>query len=266
MVLLMLVLAGCSGEVGDAARSPGTVVIDPTLRASGPPLYAVAVGDPAVWVTGEVTPADARIEVVVTSSGGQVAAEGVVQAEGGYFETEVELAAGHNTVTVTATGGDSASETVRLDARYEPSASVEFAFLREVSTGQVVVDYAQWLTGEAASQAAYEDGYIASADEGLPNDFYIRTGTDRSRTLPLSDDVSVWLTSPAAGSITQVEVNLDEWLGLFHDGIPRDPETDSPPAGGSPHNGYLGAGTIGAPYWLVSLDGTVIAIEQQYLP
>jgi hypothetical protein len=88
----------------------------------------------------------------------------------------------------------------------------------------------------------------------------------RLRTLPYDNDVAVWLATPAEGHVTTIEAGLEEWLALFNNGIPWDSETDEMPPGEAPHFGYFGAGTVYAPYWLIILDGEVIAIEQQYIP
>jgi hypothetical protein len=61
-------------------------------------------------------------------------------------------------------------------------------------------------------------------------------------------------------------VDVDEWLDLFDNGSLWDYETNEVPTWEPPHHGYFGAGTVYAPYWLVILDGEVIAVEQQYIP
>lgn len=190
--------------------------------------------------------------------------EGTTTADGSYFTVRAVLAPGWNTVTVTVTS-NGARSSATFEARYEPEADVEFGFLEEVSDSEVVVDYAQWLTGEEAALAAYEDGWIDSVEEGVPNDYYIRNVNPRLRTHPLAEDVAVWLMTSVEGPVGAVEVSLDEWLALFDDGVPWG-EDHEYPSFGPPHHGYLGAASIYAPYWLVLLDGEVIAIEQQYIP
>ncbi len=152
-----------------------------------------------------------------------------------------------------------------LDARYEPKATVELAFLGKVSETEIVADFAQWLTGAEAAQAAYEDGEIASVEEGVPNDYYIRNVNPQLRTLPVAGDVVVWLATSAAGPVSSVKVEMTDWLALYNDGVAwgEDQEAPSPEP---PHFGYFGAGSETTPYWLVILDGEVIAVDQQYRP
>jgi hypothetical protein len=56
-----------------------------------------------------------------------------------------------------------------------------------------------------------------------------------------------------------------EWLALYNDGAPWGEEEEPPPPE-PPHFGFFRAGFETTPYWLVILDGEVIAIEQQYRP
>lgn len=140
-----------------------------------------------------------------------------------------------------------------------------FAFMKRVSTEEIVVDHAQFLTGQEAIDAAVEDG-VTTPEEGVPNDYYIRNPDAQLRTLPLSVDVVVILATPAAGAVGEVRVTLAEWLRLFHDdGTPYDLSTEQPPPVSEPHNGFFGAGW-GAPYWLTIEGDQVSQIRQQYLP
>lgn len=58
-------------------------------------------------------------------------------------------------------------------------------------------------------------------------------------------------------------------FGLFRpDSTPWDPDAgEMPPEPAAPHFGYLGAGTVDAPYWLtVDSSGFFVQIVQQYVP
>jgi len=246
--------------------TPPEVSIDTVLSGPDRAWHSVAVEVPNITVSGFVTPGS-TVRLVVTQPpvDGEIVAEAEATVENDYFYGEVGLAPGRNTVAVIVTGPGGTSETT-LDARYEPDATIEFGYLTQVSASEIVADYAQWLTGDEANQAAFEDGEIPSVEEGVPNGYYIRNVNPRLRTLSLDDDVRVWLATPAEGPVTTIEVGIEEWLGLFNDGMPWDYETDDLPPGEAPHFGYFGAGTVYAPYWLTILDGEVIAIEQQYIP
>jgi germination protein M len=182
-------------------------------------------------------------------------------------DTEVTLAEGPNEIAVVLTGpGGTTTETIHVT--YAPNAEQQIAFLTQVGSDQIVADYVQWLTGDEANQAAFEDGAIGSVDEGVPNDYYIRNTNPQLRTLPLADNALVILQTPAVGSVTGVAVSTDAWLGLFkNDGSPWNYETDVVPDWPAPDYGYFGASMINTPYWL-TLDGNgnVIQIEQQYIP
>lgn len=249
-----------------APATPPELSVDTVLSGPDAAWHSVAVEVPNITVSGFVTP-ESTVTLLATHPpvDGEVVSESEATVENDYFYGEVVLAPGRNTVAVIATGPSGTSE-VTLDARYEPEATIEFGFLNQVSASEIVADYAQWLTGEEANQAAFEDGEIPSVEEGVPNDYYIRNVNPRLRTLPHDDDVRIWLTTSAEGSVTTIEVGLEEWLTIFNDGNPWDYETDEVPPGEAPHFGYLGAGTVYAPYWLIILDEAVIAIEQQYIP
>lgn len=178
----------------------------------------------------------------------------------GAFSTTVRLNPGMNEIAVL----DGATNPV-YTVTYLPGGSVEFAFLTSVAADEVMADYAQWLTGDEADQAAIEDGEIAEG-ESVPNGYYIRNVNPQLRTLTMADGVTFFLPTPAAGPVTMVPVQLDEWLALFaEDGTPRDP--GSVEAYPEPHFGYFGAGTEGFGYWLtLDADGNVVQITGQYRP
>lgn len=240
------------------------LVMDVVASTPTAPWNLGVVGHPGINLSGTVTPG-AEVFLLVTSDAGEVVFEGPATVAGDRFEADVILAKGANTVTVTAAYPD--GETIGVDdVRREMEVAVEFAFLTHVSASEIVADYAQWLTGTEANQAAFEDGVIGSVEEGVPNDYYIRNVNPRLRTLPIAGDVAVWLVSAPAGPVETVAVEVDEWLALFNDGVPWDYETEEPPSFEPPHYDYFGSGVVYAGYWLFIVDGEVVAIERQYVP
>ncbi len=211
---------------------------------------------PRVVVTGSANP-EATITV-----GGLPA-----QREAESFRGEIGLTEGLNTVVI---GSEFRGQTAELsvDLRYLPDATVEFAYLTKVGRTEIVADYAQWLTGAEANQAAFEDGVIGSVEEGVPNDYYIRNVNSQLRTLPVAPDAIVILSTSAQGPVTSTAVSIDDWLTLFkEDGTPWNYDTDTVPEWPEPDYGFFGAGTVYAPYWLtLDATGTVVQIQQQYLP
>ena len=150
--------------------------------------------------------------------------------------------------TTTATASDSstpaaeatssASETaaaVLEDGRH-PGHVVEV----DPAAGTVTVDVVQFLTGDAAASAAAEDG----GEVQPPNDYWIRNQNDLLRTLPVAGGarvVTTTLTAAESGDATEpVEVDLQRLAEL--------------------------PGLEGALFWLTVTDGTVVDLEEQYLP
>lgn len=130
----------------------------------------------------------------------------------------------------------------------EIAKSREFAFITAVNADSgpaVTADYAQFLTGKEAAAAAR-----AAGDEIPPNDYYI-TNTNRGlRTLPVKPGIRVSLLSRPDGSMDTdgYTVSFATWAGNW----------TSPTEG----NSAIRSG----PYWLTISEGTVTAIEEQYLP
>ncbi len=246
--------------------SPPELLLDVALSSPTAPWHSVAVESAEITVSGYVDP-DATVELSVTNPpDGDLVFETTAQVESNAFHGTVTLAPGRNLVAIIATGPGGGRTALNLDARYEPEATVEFGYLTRVSSSEIVADYAQWLTGDEAAQAAFEDGVIATVEEGVPNDYYIRNVNSQLRTLPPAADVAVWLISPAAQLGSRL-VDPGEWLELFNDGAPWSWEDDDVPNWEDHlHFGYYGASMVDTPYWFVILDGEVIAVEQQYVP
>jgi hypothetical protein len=179
------------------AGDPPTLEVESVTDASSPWL-SVAVGDGEVQVSGQVS-AGTTVHFDVIHPTGAVSRTDA-DVENAWFYGLAKLGPGLNTLTVVATGPDGATTSVERTVRYEPVATVEFGFLTRMSSTEIDVDYAQWLSGEEAAQAAFEDGYIDSVEEGVPNDYYIRNVNPLVRTLYVNDDVAVWLVTSDAGS------------------------------------------------------------------
>ena len=142
-----------------------------------------------------------------------------------------------------------------------PEGVREFAYVVAVEAsdnGTVVVtaDYAQFLTGDEAIQAAIEDGFIVEG-EVVPNDYYIVNENPQLRELVLDPDAPITLNACFVDGecVAQVRVTIDQWVALL--------DGDTPEGLG---DGFQWYGQATLPYWLI-LDGEmIVGVEEQYLP
>lgn len=130
----------------------------------------------------------------------------------------------------------------------EVAKSREFTFITAVEAGSppaVTADYARLLTGAEAVAAAR-----AAGDEIPPNDYYITNANPGLRTLTVKPGIKVSLLSRPDGSmdVDGYTVSFAAWAGNW----------TAPTEG----NSAIRSG----PYWLTISNGTVTAIEEQYLP
>lgn len=142
-----------------------------------------------------------------------------------------------------------------------PEGVREFAYVVAVEAsdnGTVVVtaDYAQFLTGDEAIQAAIEDGFIVEG-EVIPNDYYIVNENSQLRQLTIDPSAAIVLNACFVDGecVTQVRVTIDQWMELL--------EGDTPEGLG---DGFQWYGQAALPYWLILKGETIIGIEEQYLP
>lgn len=143
--------------------------------------------------------------------------------------------------TASATASVTSSPAALEDGRH-------FGFIMSIdaSGSAMVFDLALFLTGDAANQAAIEDGVIQPG-ETIDNDYYIRNNNTKLRDLVLSPDVQIVLVNWPNCCETTVNGALADFAASFS----------------TPTDVYHGAQS---PYWL-TVDGVVITkIEEQYLP
>ncbi len=142
------------------------------------------------------------------------------------------------------TAADSDSQNAESSApKPEPTTSRQFAFVKKATdkNGKVslVLDFAQFLTGDAAAKAA-----AAAGDESPPpNDYYISNTKPKLRTFPVDKKAKFVIASGDPNDKTTLSA------GQFQDAIANN--TD---------------GAADAVYWFVITNGTVSGGEQQWLP
>jgi hypothetical protein len=113
----------------------------------------------------------------------------------------------------------------------------------------ISIDYAEFLTGEEANAAAVEAGVIAPGED-VPNDYFIRNVSSQLREFVVSDSVAIttstrWAPHDGFGASCTWEDFLSFWGPGLGDG-----------------ESHLHA----VPWWIVRDGGTVISIDEQYLP
>jgi hypothetical protein len=106
----------------------------------------------------------------------------------------------------------------------------------DVDAGTLTVDFVEFLTGDAATEAVQEEN---PEMDGAPDDYYVRDTEDVDVTLDVADDVRVSIVRLGDGPAANVP-------GTF-----ADVNADGDPS----------------PYWWITVDGsTVVEIDQQYVP
>jgi hypothetical protein len=128
-----------------------------------------------------------------------------------------------------------------------------FGYIRSVDSSiepaTLEFDEAEWLSGEAAQQAAEADGAIQPGDP-VPNDYYVRNDDKSTRRLEIAPDAAV--TAIRCQLCRDGEPgNLADFLASFSK------------RGQSYNDDYRGAESQ---YWLTIEDGRVLAIDEQYRP
>jgi len=146
-------------------------------------------------------------------------------------------------VASAATGTATPSETAAA-----PSTEKLFCFMRsgkwEGSTPYLTVDYAQLLTGDEAIAAATAHG----SESPPPNDYYIVNDNTKLRDLAADPKQAVKVVSKSDGMVSGgYNMPFGEWydvlIGMSATNFVKD-----------------------APYWITVKDGTIVAIEEQFLP
>ena len=118
----------------------------------------------------------------------------------------------------------------------------------DASAKTLVFDLAYFLSGEEANKAAAEDGVI-EAGETVDNDYYIRNQNTRLRTVPYASSVKITLVNWPDCCSNPVDGDVSKFVASFQ------------PSGKD--DLYMGPDSQ---YWLTVQDGTVVQIEEQYLP
>jgi hypothetical protein len=161
------------------------------------------------------------------------------------------------TLVLAGCGGDDASSpatsgTTTGTTTQAQAAGEQFGYIRSVSTAgpaaTLAFDEAEFLTGDEAQRAAEEDG-VVQPGEPIPNDYYIRNPDKTTQTLPIATDAKITARRCSLCRKGQPG-DLEDFLASFM----KTGQTYADP--------YRGAKSQ---YWLTIEDGTVVAIDEQYL-
>lgn len=121
-------------------------------------------------------------------------------------------------------------------AMFDPSGGTYAAQAVAVeNTNQLRFDIVQWLTGEDANQAYFQE---TGDDSGAPNDYFIVNESNELRVARVGDDAAIYV------------LQADGYAGSLHDVSLRDVPTDEP----------------ARTFWLTFADGSITEICQQYRP
>lgn len=110
----------------------------------------------------------------------------------------------------------------------------------------LTIDIIQFLTGDAANKAAKEDGQ----ESPPPNDYYIRNVNPKLYTFPVSAtaSISVLKTEPDGGGDPEPKtVDFATFASIVNGHAAKDQVTFNP-------------------WWITTSNGTVVKIEEQFVP
>ncbi len=122
-----------------------------------------------------------------------------------------------------------------------------FVFIRELPGDppeRMTFDLAEFLTGDAAAEAAAEHG-----DESPPpNDYYIVNDNPRLRTIPLAPDAQLLIIDWNDCCDTFIDGDIGQLRDALVSGDSTGPYRPT------------------SPFWITVEGGTITTIEEQYLP
>jgi hypothetical protein len=137
--------------------------------------------------------------------------------------------------TMTQPDGPSGSGCTPGDAVALPEGEW-YGLVVTASASAIEFDLACWFTGDAAVEAAAEDG-----EEPPPNDYYVRNDNPQLRSIPVSPDVEV-IWYPTGDPTSEVTVTFAEWV-----------------------DGVIGRGLLFG-VWIDVIDGEVFSMREQWVP
>ena len=124
-----------------------------------------------------------------------------------------------------------------------------FAWVRGLTGDGLLVDPAEFLSGEEARQAAVEAGVIEEGED-LPNDFFIRDESDETSVVPVAEAAEFALLLFEDGSPVETPVDYAEFVAALD--------------GSNPDVYGVMDGVI--PATVTIEGGEIVSVVQAYLP
>jgi hypothetical protein len=262
----LLIVRGTGAEAVASLVTRTGQAIRLDLLASGNPISAVLTPDGSQIAFSTDATDDATVYTLAVGSQGPAAAHPLgIQGQVDRLDTDgswVTGAVDDTPFIVDLSSGevffgpervrfafDRGARTLAQTPTSTPEAGRFFGFIRSAREGSIRFDEADYLTGEAAAEAAEEAG-----DESPPpNDFYIRNTSEETRRIPLAEEVEIRVQAsyPEAG-VDWEAISIDQWLRLI-EGDATAVDFD-----------WYGQGTL--PYWVTIEDGSAVLLEEFYLP
>ena len=214
-LVVVALAAGCGGNGAGTATS--TTVVSSTTTTAG----------------STTTAADTTTTASVPTT-----TEGITTTTTAQTTTTTTTTTPATTTTVdVATLADGSGCTPGGD---ELGNGIWYGYVADARETEIDFDLACWFSGDAAAQAAAEDG----AESPPPNDYYIRNDNSRLRTIAVAKTAEVsWLPNPGDPS-TQTRVTYADWLTARES-----------------RDAALAPGV-----WVTIEAGAVTVIEEQYVP
>ncbi len=206
-------------------------------------LAAALITGAAVWAVMSARVSDA--EESSTAADARIAA-----LESQVASMNASLVSAEASLTASAQEAEGAGTTVTTPEKAPAATDVDrqFCFMRggtwEGSTPYLSVDYAELLSGDEAAAAATAHG----SESPPPNDYYIVNDNPKLRSIPADPNMTVKAITEADGMVSGgYSIGFGQWfdvlIGMSADDFVKD-----------------------RPYWITIKNGTITAIEEQYLP
>jgi hypothetical protein len=153
---------------------------------------------------------DDKADATTTTKAGSTTEQTTTTVDEGAPTTE------GTTTTIDVDGGNEGTDTETSDLDTLPD-GVHYGYMAGHETGMVegqqveviLFDKVDFLTGQAADDAAHEDGVIPPEQEHIENDYYIRNQNQTIRHLAVVPDASIFTLGPN-GSPGQVPSSVNE--------------------------------------------------------